>query len=331
MNSKFRAARYKIHKTGCDCTGKIKTILAFPNKQFVDDQEIRQHSIYTPGGLIVLPDSKIIRYLYWYRASLTDDIDSRTIECNLLQQMYPDSNANSELLLEENASLPKPPPLTFKHSCAACLLKEEPNGFACVASTDLSRLEKVRDKARETALQILETGQTLNDDHAHYIVVLPRKPLEHLYQFIKPNKKLSKALKVNNAKDNILEQAQDEISQHLWNQGVPIQLDLDVPIAMDHHLASVVRHFIGDSNNNNQDKEWLLVLVFDDTKDRSPNKQCWTLFLPGGKRHLGESALEGARRETLEESSMAWDETWVQQEFEVRDDFFNRYFLLCPP
>jgi hypothetical protein len=244
--------------------------------------------------------------------------------------MYPETNVTNDLT-EESASSPQPPPLAFKYSCAACLLKEVPNGFACVASTDRTSLEKVRDNAREAALQILQTGQTLNADHAHYIVVLPKKPLQQLYQFIKPNKKLSQALKANSTADgNVLEQAQDEIYQHLSNQGVPIQLDSDVPIAMDHHLASVVRHFIEDSNNN-QDEQWWLVLVFDDTKDPSPNKQCWTLFLPGGKRHLSESAMEGARRETLEESSVAWDETWVQQEFDVRDDRFNRYFLLCPP
>jgi len=39
---------------------------------------------------------------------------------------------------------------------------------------------------------------------------------------------------------------------------------------------------------------------------------CWSLDLPGGKRHLGESSWNCARRETLEESSLLIDEKGIR-------------------
>ena len=57
------------------------------------------------------------------------------------------------------------------------------------------------------------------------------------------------------------------------------------------------------------------------------------LDLPGGKRHLGETALEGAIRETEEEASLAWDDLWVKTVLQAKKfaERGNRYFILNPP
>jgi len=57
-----------------------------------------------------------------------------------------------------------------------------------------------------------------------------------------------------------------------------------------------------------------LILCYNDTteeRNEPKNLRVWTLDLPGGKRHLGESSLQGAIRETYEEMTLVVDEEWV--------------------
>jgi 8-oxo-dGTP pyrophosphatase MutT (NUDIX family) len=69
-----------------------------------------------------------------------------------------------------------------------------------------------------------------------------------------------------------------------------------------------------------------LVMGYDDHKSLE-------LDLPGGKRHLGETSLEGAIRETEEETSLVWDASWVTTALQSkkRSEGGNRYFVLHPP
>eukprot|EP00536_Pseudo-nitzschia_multiseries_P005518 jgi/Psemu1/285832/fgenesh1_pg.103_\ len=111
-------------------------------------------------------------------------------------------------------------------------------------------------------------------------------------------------------------------------------------IELGHHLQSVLALTTTTTNNSNNNKRstssndddddddcWWFVIGYDDHKSIM-------LDLPGGKRHLGETSLEGAIRETEEESSLTWDASWVVDVLSSRKasyDGGNRYFLLHPP
>ena len=85
-----------------------------------------------------------------------------------------------------------------------------------------------------------------------------------------------------------------------------------------------------DSSDDKDDEHWLL-LVYDDRDNQTyTSKACWSLNVYGGKRHLGETTLEAAIRETEEEISLKWDKSWVDERW-VHKAGNAYYYLLSPP
>lgn len=329
FHARTQAARYKVHAPGCHCP-KLRDILA----RGPDQLEFVTHDGHAAGddaqeperavnGLIVLPHIKSIRSLYF--CTRTDD---QVYHANPLEA---ELKLKGEIFGHDNQQHDG----NFKVSGAACLLDREPNGFACVSSTSSEFVEAVRDKARRAT----PTDPALRHaDHAHHVLCLPQSALAQLQR-----------AKTRHQTD----QARDALLQHLASQGLPtaaILLDQAETqpehIKLEHHLTSLLtltqehRHQKHKHNNHTNDDSagagdddemyWFVFAYEDIDKD----KRQWTLDLPGGKRHLGETALEGAIRETQEETSLCWDASWVRDSLRgtrARNDHFNCYFLLNPP
>jgi hypothetical protein len=181
-------------------------------------------------------------------------------------------------------------------------------------------VDAVRDEARQRAEN--KTDSSKHSDHAHFVATLPMDPL----------------MKLNQSKTRSqVQAAQDEVVQHLVNQGVPIEPDTH-DIKIQHHLSTLLWLFKDRHNPINRKLQsdgmdassYWLVLGYNDTETSHPH---WSLDLPGGKRHLGESTMEAAIRETEEETSLVWGADWIREELrgQGRSDFMNLYYMLSPP
>lgn len=305
------AFRYKVHKPSCNCPGLVSArnseMLIVNYNDCNNDESSRSKDIEKGApqlsfsvfeepldGLLVVPQTKAsIRALYLSldTESIKYDNDPEKMEAKLRKELFSGSEK------EDGGS--------YKVSCASCLLDREPNGFACVASKSTEAVDEARDEARRAADS--KNGNKKHADHAHHVVTLPRSALSKL----RASRTRSQT-----------QEACDELAQCLSVQGVPIEPETS-HIELGHHLTSLL--FLTKEYETEEDWHWL-VMVYDDRK--TSQGADWTLDLAGGKRHLAETALQAAIRETEEEISLVWNDSWIR---EFRDESMNRYFLLEPP
>jgi len=323
------AVRYKVHRPNCSCPN-VKTLLQSDHRRILhmvgsdDNTNSINEDEWFPeqvsNGLLVLPDVRSVSSVYFCldtTGQIFDDDPTQT-ELKLQTELFPSNHpqlvqpTGSKNHLKPNNNNNK----NYKVSCAACLLEDIPNGFACISSTHRDDVDKVRDRARQCA----DENSSKHSDHAHFVATLPVDALMKLDQ----TKTRSQ-----------IHLAQDEIVQLLINQGIPIEPETH-EIKLQHHLSAFLGLFKDrnrqQTNEGNQDSSWhCLVLGFDDTKG-TPRPH-WSLDLPGGKRHLGENTLQAAIRETQEEMSLVWDADWIRDEWrgKGRSDFVNLYYMLSPP
>jgi hypothetical protein len=249
-------------------------------------------------GLIVIPESGSISLVYLCKNTGAEEF-------------VRDQFATEKRLEGEMFSSDKVP--TFKASCASCLLEEVPNGFVCVSSSARQTVDFARDVARKEADKKRNEGK-LHSDHAHYVCSLPKHTMRNLNQ-----------ARTRQQTREISDQVAAQFSQ----QGIPATSGENVEFG--HHLKSLI------SLNSRADSDALywLVLVYDDRKGGGKKDPCWTIDLPGGKRHLGETTFEGAVRETEEEMSLMIDEQWKMETTPRRSrhssDKINAYYFVTPP
>jgi hypothetical protein len=263
-------------------------------------------SIEKLNGLVVVPDSKNIFWVYLCLGTGTDEFhrDPLAAELKLKDEIFAQS-------LVDTATP------SFKVSCAMCLLQDEPNGFVCVSSSSRQTVDFVRDLARKRAKQKRQEG-ALHSDHAHFICTVPRRILWQLCDKAKTREQTR--------------QATNELMKHLGTQGVPTNTtDTSKQSELGHHLSSLVYITKGDSD---ADTAYWMTLVYDNTSSRK--NPCWTLDLPGGKRHLGERSFQGVIRETEEESSLQIDGQWMLEDgprksSQKGDTSNDEYYIIGPP
>jgi hypothetical protein len=318
MHMKCRAARYKVHKPGCSCSKVKQARSALSTKvENSTDGDVNVNSLDTSteklNGLVVLPeDAKNMFSVYLCVGTGVDEFKRAPLEAEL--------KLKDEIFAQSRVDTAT---VSFKVSCAVCLLRDEPNGlrgepngFVCVSSSSRQTVDFVRDLARKRAKQKQQDGD-LHADHAHFVCTAPRRAL---WQLCKAKTRAHKS------------QATNELMEHLGMQGVPTNTtDTSIGIELGHHLSSLL--YI-TSRDSDADTAYWMTIVYDDTdRKKSP---CWTFDLPGGKRHLGERSLEGAIRETEEETSLQIDGKWILEKDQPRkssreDDSFNAFYMIGPP
>ena len=294
MHNDCKALRYKVHKPQADCSKLLKMVEHHDNAS--DELANVKLENGKVDALVVVPDTKQ-KFIYICKDTslAVFEEDPFLAEKKLRDEIFDKTSA-----IETSG---------FKLSCASCLLNDhEPNGFCLVASSTPSLIDMVREKSRFNQREKEALGIDLHQDHAHFVATLPSSALRTLEQ--------SKTRSQTG-------QAVDEILGHLTSQGVDVgqSEEFTGSVKIGHHLSSVLA-----LTARSKDEEFWFVMGYDDRKSIE-------LDLPGGKRHLGETALEGAIRETEEETSLVWDNEWVKRVLQSKksSERGNRYFVLHPP
>ncbi len=295
MQQDCSALRYKVHKPMCDCPKLLKMV------QHHENAGDELASVMLEDGkvdaLVVVPDTKQ-KYVYVCKDTSLGvfDEDNFKAEKRLRNELFPEGGSRP---MDGNG---------FKLSCASCLLEHEPNGFCLIASPSEAVVDAVRDMSRNNQRKKEASGIALHQDHAHFVARLPSLALWNL---LRSKTRAQKG------------QAVDEIIGHLSNQDIELGYaeEFTGRIDLGHHLSSVLT-----LKGRSKEAEFWFVMGYDDRKSLE-------LDLPGGKRHLGETCLEGAIRETEEETSLKWEASWKKGELQSkkRSEAGNRYFILYPP
>ena len=99
-------------------------------------------------------------------------------------------------------------------------------------------------------------------------------------------------------------------------------------VKLGHHLSTLLRMMEGRKKDKDLAKftHWMVL-------GYAVGPDSWLLDLPGGKRHLGESTLDCAVRETEEECSVTIDREWISGDHarKLHDGECNNFFLVEPP
>jgi hypothetical protein len=264
--------RFKVHKPGCHCT-KVKSIR---------ERSSRIDSHNTMHGFVVVPDSnsRFVKSIYLH--PLSDALQNGHHGSVLLSK---------ELELKKVIFRPDSSThLGINVSCAACLLEQVPNGFVCINSTIKSVVDGARDEARKNAQNLLENGTRLHADHAEEVVVLCSKYLRPMARF--RNSTINRIGQTSIDRDSLKEQ--------LVKEG--LNVGEHETIVLGHHIKSFLLTWKKDC--------YLLAIVFR-VESHHDGLISIQLDLPGGKRRPGESSFDCAIRETMEETSLLVDTTWL--------------------
>jgi hypothetical protein len=286
-------------------------------------QEVAVHSQDYDNGILVVPDSKSPHFAYLSPRSSIAEYLSDHLECErkLAQEVF-SSVASSK----QQTQIKFPSPLKLR--CGACMLAKVPNASVVVmggideVSTVLQEAHVRADVTRAAAAAATASESGLHHDHAHMLMSIPLLPLINACM-----------AKTRQSKSQANETLHRAICQFNMDHQNKSDFDLSKPkkefIKLEHHLTTVfgVKRFYQclplnsstssflrtpprkNEQTTNNKNDWLqsmmvLVLAYDDG-------DYWSLDLPGGKRHLGETAWSCARRETFEESSLVIDEEGI--------------------
>lgn len=280
--SESRAVRYKVHRPGCNCSKVSKLFL---NNASASQNEPSPAKLQKPKeGFLVLPDVKTVQSIFVGGTGTINSfpLDPLGHERSLKELIFPSPRDETKT------------GTSIKVSCASCILDLEPNGFVCIASSNKSEIEKAKDiaqLAKETALQ---SGASLHPDHAHYIYILRQDILlesANVSTYKSPRKSKEKPIQMNT-----------DLKNDLRSQYVCLQEEDTVEIG--HHLCTMM----GILKDQRIQYKYIFCIV---TKSIKEKGTIYEVDLPGGKRHLGETSFDCAVRETLEETSLAIDESWL--------------------
>lgn len=353
MHAKCPVGCYKVHRSGCDCT-KMKQTLSMISTN---------NNLTTEGGLIVLPDTSIknIPHIFFLAPNMELINPHREIITNPKYRISLENKLRTHLFPTKAEDLPKRNVPPYKVSCASCLLQLENNGFVCVASKDFSTIQSVIQQAnqrkdekmvRKSTNTCINNKSSLHGDHAFLLLALPRRSLWNIA------KKNVTEFETNIVMQIFLSQVKDitydqphsrtyldtlikiyDDGEALTNTTFHLGPHLHSMLRMTNSSCTVASDAIqridhpsieGKGEMTVEDEEdWWLVMV-----ENKPNLQnrtkkiVWNLDLPGGKRHLGETSLQCAIRETEEETSLVIHETWTKYALK---ELTNTYYIMNPP
>mmetsp|Transcript_12309 Transcript_12309/g.18891 ORF Transcript_12309/g.18891 Transcript_12309/m.18891 type:complete len:408 (-) Transcript_12309:235-1458(-) len=298
MHSECRAARYKVHAPGCDCS-KIKTIRERASEHITENG----HAL---DGLVVLPDIKSINSLYLCLDTVNDvfRFNPKESELKLRHELF---------VINESFAGYNDGGQSYKVSCAQCLLEDNPNGFVCVSSPSIQTVEIAKDLAMKRIRYKMAENIPLHSDHSKYLCVISRNILWQC-ETTKTRDQTKKA--DYTLRHSLSKQGFENIGRDDTFACCEIELG--------HHLSSLLHITKADADANST--YWLVMLQWTGTK--------YKVDLPGGKRHLGETSFEAAIRECEEECSLEINDAWVHGEprrGKRKADENNVYYMLRPP
>jgi len=152
--------------------------------------------------------------------------------------------------------------------------------------------------------------QSLHSDHADYLCVMGMDVLR--------NQLHSKHGTLTGKHELLLQ-------QELIGQSIP--MDDNTQVTIGHHLRTAIQLFKDQSNL------FLFTTIVEKNKTFGTELE---MDIPGGKRHLGESSLKCAIRETLEETSLVIEQSWLLNDGKPMngkdsDECYNAFYQVLPP
>jgi hypothetical protein len=265
----------------------------------------------------------------------------------------------------------------IKVSCAMCLLDQEPNGFVCIISQYPSNIHDIIQKG----YQSMTHKSSLHADHVDYTCCIQMKLVQDLFQCQKSKNKNVKTndrststssssssrlatstnIFINHVKNELKTQQNRHNLHRIQQEKILLQesySNSNITVKLGHHLTSILslchnnnNHYNNNNNNNNKQYQryndyYIMITITQEQKQQHQNnhhdRMVWEIDIPGGKRHLGESSWDCAKRETEEEVSLCIDDTWLEVGQERKDTTSiderrsivyrqNRYYFLQPP
>eukprot|EP00980_Cylindrotheca_fusiformis_P028596 scaffold22615_cov97-Cylindrotheca_fusiformis.AAC.2 len=353
--------RFKVHKPNCSCNRLVSRLKDAKRLEYVDESSSVSQSSSEYGvslqhlredSLILHPDTKGIPCIFrWPIMENIADGDGADMLLRAEQSLQDHLN-NYRFSCWEFSTI----------VCAACSLEEEPNGFACVMSSDRDVVQSVCDLTRQRIIDSSEEGRA--KDHGDFIVILPSSLLHRLRASIQARgeqEKAGRGLQIDSSTATT-NSITEEVMAHIMQQDISLPEAEErerVELSLGHHLDALLLQMPDRKKKNVQEAEsspyWLLLNGFikDNKKNRknttnsntnassikedSPSNGAVAFLefdLPGGKRRLGETSLQTAIRESQEEMSLVWDERWVIRIYQNHSHPFekvNRVYVLRPP
>jgi len=349
-NKLCRAAKYKVHAPQCSCPKVVKLRQRYKNTQnkvkannetatttsdnireYSNDQIIQfdiegniTHQLSqlditstsnndnkTPfDNLIVLPDTKGANpSIYSCTNTNLQSFQKDGIECEQKLALEIFGNTSTATTTDKVASTNKKKIPPFKVNCAICLLTtHQRNGFVAIISNSINELQSTITSARKSTLMKQSNGEKLHADHAHFICAIK---LSSLYSLLSAGKTRSKNEMVTK---DILMQIRNDGGVDCLSSEMTNESTSSVQIKMGHHLTSLLWLLQDDKQQKSSSNsvKYIMVMGYID----SPN--AIELDLPGGKRHLGETTLQGVIREVEEECSLQIDYDWLDSHVSKR-------------
>ncbi|KAL3807576.1 hypothetical protein ACHAXA_005152 [Cyclostephanos tholiformis] len=299
-------------------------------------------------NLIVLPDTKANNPNHAYACLGTDrrSFDENWIGCER-------KLANEIFGIDVGGGNDDDIP-TFKVSCAQCLLSDhQPNGFVAIISPSSAGLTPILRCARDASSYYASRRRSsssgnspLHADHAHFLCAVGLSSLVSLLVGVRMHhekRRIAMDIARGMMEDDdcaralprvMLERMMRARYDSRCRPSSPPNIrddDFVVRIELGHHLKSLLRILAvecppppGDGDEGQRRRSTkvprddammrciMAMAYVDDGND------LLTLDLPGGKRHLGESTLMCAIRETMEECSLTIDRGWLSRMVPVR-------------
>ncbi|EJK77694.1 hypothetical protein THAOC_00457 [Thalassiosira oceanica] len=248
-------------------------------------------------NLIVIPDVKSPRAVYVCTGTnlhaFVRGPDSIRCEKKLAREIFGHQRESQDRVVQ-----PFDGTIPFKVSCAQCLLTSNyPNGFVAVLGDTAEELQPTIARARIAADAKRKKSQ-FHSDHADFVCAICLSTLQLL----------NRAGNTRSASS----QLHVDLMSQLSNCGVQLSETRgddvhNLQVKLGHHLTSILR-MIGKDH----DDKYVMILGY----QKYPMKL--ELDIPGGKRHLGETTLDGAVRETEEECSLRIDTEWLASRMPAR-------------
>ena len=258
----------KVHAPLCDCSKVVR--LRDRIEESFDNESSSDNFIDMSSALVVLPDIKRPQYIFacfGTRNVCKDNesmqsVDLLKLEQNLSHKIFSskvkhaknnerfDQEAGDIVLYgnEKDLSIDQEQ-CNAKVSCAACLLKFEPNGFACVSSASYDAVAEARDKAMFAKAQKKKNNIPLHADHADYVCVISRKCLSNMQRARKLSEKVT---------------SDEKIIEELKREGIKFSFthNLTPPsIELGHHLESFLK--LTSTQKKYEEDFWLVMVTID--------------------------------------------------------------------
>eukprot|EP00956_Cyclotella_meneghiniana_P017676 scaffold29028_cov77-Cyclotella_meneghiniana.AAC.1 len=335
FHNSIRAAKYKVHAPNCDCSKIVRirnrymdSLQHTPQQQtaLCNDRVTSQYDntiqFDIEGGisqqfdkrlqlseetclfdnLVVLPDTPRPSTAYTCKQTGFSRFQQNGIACEQKLAIEIFGAKKGDIGGNDDVS-------SFKVSCAICLLTGHYwNGFVALVSKSSDQLQPIIQTARRASKAKQQTG--LHSDHAHFVCAVEIS----LLQSLKMAKTRSARLSSANQLLNQIQRSGEKLAEdaQAFNNGGGMTNGQEFKFVLGHHLTSVLQILTDQCNCKTNLLQYLLVIGY---QNESFNL---TLDLPGGKRHLGETTLEGAIREVEEESSLQLNKKWLESRISVR-------------